>query len=301
MPATLPRISIVTPSFNQGRFLEETILSVLGQNYPDLEYVVMDGGSTDGSADIIRKYADRLTYWTSGKDGGHYHAISQGFSRTTGEIMAWINSDDKYMPWTFSVVAEIFAAFPQVQWLTTAYPMHWDGRGRAVTCFYAGGYSRNTFLKGANLPAGSLHVGSWIQQESTFWRRSLWDKAGGYLDNSSIAGDFELWARFFSHTPLHAATVPLSGFRSHGDQISVNRHREYLDAGEAILGRYGGGRASSLRRLLRSALHLGFGGRPLNRLPPSMGAALKAAGILHPAPLCQWQGDAWGLVENYVF
>lgn len=301
MSPSVPRISIVTPSYNQGRFLEETMQSVLGQGYPDLEYVVMDGGSKDGSADIIRKYADRLTYWTSAKDGGHYDAIAKGFSRTTGEIMAWINSDDKYMPWTFSVVAEIFTAFPQVDWLTTAYPMHWDANGRAVTCFYAGGFNRKAFLMGSNLPGRKWHVGSWIQQESTFWRRSLWEKSGAHLDNSSIAGDFELWARFFSHASLHAAAVPLSGFRSHGDQISVNRRNEYLDAGEAILARYGGGRAHSLRRMLRSALHLGFGGRPLTRLPRALGGVLEKSGLLFPAPLVQWKGSHWETADNYVF
>ena len=110
-----PRISVVTPSFNQSAFLEETLRSVLDQGYPNLEYIVIDGGSTDASADIIRKHAGRITCWVSEKDQGQYDAINKGFARSTGEIMAWLNSDDKYLPWTFSVVGEIFASRPEVE------------------------------------------------------------------------------------------------------------------------------------------------------------------------------------------
>src|SRR3989442_6408876 len=116
--APLPLISIVTPSFNKGRFRRETMQSVLSQDYPALEYVVVDGGSTDGSADLIREQAGRLAWWASEKDAGQYDAINKGFARTSGEVMAWLNSDDKYTPWALAVVGEIFAQLPEVQWLT---------------------------------------------------------------------------------------------------------------------------------------------------------------------------------------
>ena len=110
----LPKISVVTPSFNQAPFLEETIQSVLSQGYPDLEYIVMDGGSTDGSAEIIGKYADRLTDWKSAKDGGQADAIRTGFARATGEILCWLNSDDTIAPGTLRRIGEFFAANPDV-------------------------------------------------------------------------------------------------------------------------------------------------------------------------------------------
>ena len=130
----MPRISLVTPSFNQGRFLAETMDSVLGQHYPDLEYVVVDGGSTDNSVDVIRAREGQLASWVSEKDAGQYDAINKGFAKTTGEVMAWLNSDDKYTPWALHVVGEVFAQLPEVQWLTTLLPLHWDERGLPTKC-----------------------------------------------------------------------------------------------------------------------------------------------------------------------
>lgn len=245
-----PRLSIVTPSFNQAAFLEQAIQSVLGQNFPDLEYVIMDGGSTDGSVPIIEQHAARLTHWTSAPDGGHYAAVNAGFAHTTGEIMAWLNADDQYLPWTFSVVAEVFAQFPEIEWLTTRWPLRWDRRGRAVRCAARRGYSRASFFRGAYVPEGQRDV---IQQESTFWRRSLWEKAGGRLDTSfPLGGDFELWARFFQHAELFAVDTPLGGFRVHGEQRSALQREQYDRDVRRALEQHGGREASALDRFRKS-------------------------------------------------
>src|ERR1700736_1796691 len=107
-----PRITVVTPSYNQARFLEALLASVVQKAYPDLEYIVMDGGSTDGSADIIRRYADKLAYWTSQRDGGQTDAVQKGFERGTGDILCWLNSDDLFEPCTLREAAEFFVNHP---------------------------------------------------------------------------------------------------------------------------------------------------------------------------------------------
>jgi len=187
----LPTVSIVTPSFNQGRFLAAALDSIHSQQYPSLEHVVVDGGSKDGSVDIIREREDRFAYWVSEEDEGQYDAINKGFSRTNGEVMGWLNSDDMYMPRALWIVGEIFAQLPEVQWLTTQFLVSWDAEGAARECQYMRGYSSAALLRGAYLTGGSWYATGVVQQESTFWRRELWDAAGGRLDSTlTLAADF---------------------------------------------------------------------------------------------------------------
>ncbi len=194
MPAPIS-ISVVTPSFNQGAFLGDTIRSVLeGTLAPD-EYIVADGGSTDGSVEILERWGPRLTRWWSEADDGQYAALDRAFAQTSGEVMGWINSDDMYMPWTLAVVSDLFGRFPELEWLTTLYPLTIDRTGRVVMSTYTGGFDRAAFRAGANLP---FSAGFWrgIQQESTFWRRSLWSvpvatsmpRSGAPATSSSGAG-----------------------------------------------------------------------------------------------------------------
>lgn len=235
-----PKISIVTPSYNQGQYLEETILSVLNQDHPNLEYIIIDGGSTDGSVDIIRKYKNQLAYWVSEPDSGQYEALNKGFAKTSGEIMGWLNSDDKYLPWTFDVISEIFNSL-EIQWLTTLYPLNWNFLGKAVKCSELEGFNRKAFLQGRNLPKyNNKFATHWIQQESTFWLRALWDKAGSRLEETlKLAGDFELWARFCQHDDLYAVSVPLGGFRNHQSQKTATRMKEYYGEAEQVLRTFG--------------------------------------------------------------
>ena len=232
-----PRISIVTPSFNQALYLEAALKSVLDQNYPNLEYIVMDGGSTDGSAEIIQRHAGRLAYWVSEADGGQMDAINKGFARSTGDIMGWLNSDDMLCPWTLQTVSQIFQDLPQVRWLTARTQLRLNGAGEVVDALRAPGFTRTWFYRGRHL-ANQRDFAGYIQQEATFWRRDLWEAAGGRVDEClQMAGDFELWARFFQYSDLVTTEVPLAGFRLHPGQKTAEIERYYAEA-ERILAPY---------------------------------------------------------------
>jgi glycosyltransferase involved in cell wall biosynthesis len=210
-----PKISIVTPSFNQAPFVEHTIRSVVEQNYNNLEYIVIDGGSTDGSVEIIQKYLPFFHYFISEPDTGHGNAINKGFERSSGEIMGWLNSDDMYMPWTFRTISEIFGQHPDIDWIS--------GLGTL--------WNENGTLLPVELPPKNIfdfldNDFEWIQQESIFWRRRLWDKAGSKIDESyKFMTDGELWTRFFRHVPLWYASCFLGGYRMH----KTNRAQKFYE------------------------------------------------------------------------
>jgi glycosyltransferase involved in cell wall biosynthesis len=251
-----PRISIVTPSFNQAQFLEQTIESVLGQQYPNLEYIVIDGGSTDGSVDIIRRHESQVGYWVSEPDGGHYDAVNKGFARSTGEIMGWLNSDDLYRPSALATVAEIFSQFPEVQWITANLAATCDVHGELDAVHVHRAFERESFYRGANLNNTRWTYGrGFIQQESTFWRRSVWELAGACLDTSyRTAADFELWARFFKHAHLFGVDAMLGTFRQWPQQRSAVHREEYLHEAEQALAQHGGRRYGALETKFRQHL-----------------------------------------------
>ena len=226
---TYQKISIITPTFNSSRYLEETLLSVINQNYPNLEYIIIDGGSTDDTLDIIKKYETHLTYWISEPDKGMYYAIQKGFDRCTGDIMAWLNSDDKYFPGALKLVSEIFSDLGDVNWIQ-GWPTYLNKDGLCVKISENQKWSKSRFLIGDY---------RWIQQESVFWRRSLWEQAGAKIACAyKYAGDFELWYRFFSHSELYNVSAPLSGFRLHGTQLSIINKDIYENEALEILKYY---------------------------------------------------------------
>jgi glycosyltransferase involved in cell wall biosynthesis len=295
---TIPRISVVTPALNQAPYIEATLRSVLDGPVQPAEYVVLDGGSTDGTAETIERYAGRLTSWASEPDNGQYDAIARGFERTTGDVMAWLNAGDVFLPWALQLAGDLFARFPEIEWLTTQRPVVLDEQGIAVQSEYVGGYARDSFRAGVNLPGGTWFARAGIQQESTFWRRSLWERAGGRIATElRFAGDFELWLRFFEHSEPYAVDVPLGAHRVHERQKTETLDAYVAEAASvlAAAGAKPGGRDTA-RRLVYHAL----GRRPLRRLPGPVALPLRAARLLHRARTVVWRDGEWNLVDDYV-
>src|SRR5688572_18572790 len=205
-----PRITIVTPSFNRACFLEETIRSVIEQNYPNLEYIVIDGGSTDGSTEIIRKYSSNISYWVSEKDAGPADAIRKGFSRATGSILAWLNSDDLYQPGALAAMADAFGCGQTADVVYgNMYWMNKDGRVLAEK-------RQAPFWK-----PGYQYGGADLQQPATFWKRDLYVRAGGMDASFQAAFDTDLFFRFIALGARFQYTNNfIASFRVHPEQIS---------------------------------------------------------------------------------
>jgi GT2 family glycosyltransferase len=203
-----PRISIVTPSFRQAHFIEHTLRSVLDQGYPNLEYFVQDGGSKDGTVAILERYEKRLAGWESKPDGGQSQAINRAFARTSGEIMAWLNSDDILFPGTLEYVAEFFMTHPEID-VVYGHRVLVNEKGQEIGRWI--------------LPPHDDEVLSWadyVPQETLFWRRSIWEKAGGRIDESfRFAMDWDLLLRFREAGARFARLSRFLGaFRVHAEQ-----------------------------------------------------------------------------------
>jgi len=227
-----PSIALVTPSYNQNKYLEGTIKSVISQNYPNLEYIIIDGGSIDGSLKTIEKYKSHLAYWTTGSDAGQYDAIQKGFEHSSGEIMGYINSDDVFFPWTLQVVGEIFSTFPQIEWLTSSRPC---ATGSSVSFPIVHTHYNRSHRWFLTTRGKLLEIRGFMQQEATFWRRSLWEKSGSRLDTElHYAGDFELWSRFYLYAIPVTVDIPLAMFRIHKEQKTSQMKAYILEANQII-------------------------------------------------------------------
>lgn len=240
-----PKISIVTVSFNSAKYIEAGILSILDQGYPNLEYIIVDGGSTDGTRDIIDKYRHRLAVVIYEPDKGPADALNKGFKKATGDIMGWLNSDDRLHTKSLFAVAEIFNSLNNVSWVM-GFPTWFSSDGACLNEIY---YNRtrpyylpqyigdNLHLKFARWSKWRFALGDFsaIQQESVFWRRSLWEKAGGHIKEEFLSFDLELWTRFFEHAQLYTAQVMVGGFRVHGNQISFNQQERYQHDSKKVI------------------------------------------------------------------
>jgi len=228
-------VSIVTPSFNQAPYLEATIQSVLGQGYPRLEYIIIDGGSTDGSLEIIRRYARRLAHWSSEPDSGQTEAINKGFARAKGEILAWLNSDDLYHPEAVREAVEFLERHPEIG-LVYGDADFVDDAGEVVGRFPA----RQTSL--ARLRRGYVH----IPQQASFFRASLWRLVGPLDPTFYFAMDYDLWVRIAALSPLAYHRRPWAGFRLHRDAKTLSAADQCWPEMLRVHRREGGSRFSIL-------------------------------------------------------
>ena len=242
-----PLVSIVTPSYNQGRYLGATLESVLGQRYPRIEYVVQDGGSTDESVEVIRRHADRLASWESGPDGGHGDGLNRGFARASGEIMGWLNSDDLLLPGAVEAAVRAFEDDASLD-VVYGHRLFVDEAGSEVGRWILPRHSDD-----------ALVWRDYIPQETMFWRRSIWERAGGRIDETlDFAVDWDLVLRFWrAGARFQRLDRLMGGFRTHSSQKSLAQV-ETVGLGEFDLlrRRYIRGRLDRARAQLGSAKYL---------------------------------------------
>jgi glycosyltransferase involved in cell wall biosynthesis len=241
----LPRLSVVTPSYNQRRFLAETLDSVLGQRADVHEYFVLDGGSNDGSRDLIESYASRLNFWVSASDGGQSAAIDRGLRMATGDVVCWINSDDVFLPGALRMVREAFARDPGLD-VVHGWCVHIDEHSQII-------HVRRP-------PAQTLQRARWgiihVSQQATFFRRRLYEAVGGLDLSLHCVMDTELWYRMLER-PSRWGFVPaiLAGFRLHDDAKGRSWLDQYAKEHELMRARYPQFAADTLRHRVGLLAH----------------------------------------------
>jgi len=223
-----PKITVVTPCYNHGRFIEQTITSILDQKYPNLEYIVMDGGSTDSSVKVIEKYQKYLAYWVSEKDRGQSHAINKGFQHSTGEVMTWINSDDCVETGSLHLIADHARRYPKI----SAFVGHGrivDTTGREVYYRKAGELTFERFCQW-------LDGGDFLQP-SCFFRRSAWELVGPLDEHTHIAFDVDYWLRMAKRgVQFQAIDALLSTSLSHGTaKTTAFRNHMVIDTAVVVI------------------------------------------------------------------
>jgi glycosyltransferase involved in cell wall biosynthesis len=206
-----PLVTIVTPSYNQAQYLEETIKSVLAQAYSNIEYIVIDGGSQDGSVEIIKKYQDQISWWVSEPDQGQTDAINKGFARANGEILAWLNSDDTYKPNAVSACVDFLMTHPEVG-MVYGDANFIDSEGKTIGKFNA---KQTTYQR---LRRGGVYV----PQQSAFWRANLWQQVGPLDPSLYFAMDYDLWLRLAPITEMRYTPQLWANFRLHDDTKTIS-------------------------------------------------------------------------------
>ncbi len=239
----LPKISIIVPTLNQARFIEETILSVLSQNYPNLELIVLDGGSTDGTLEILKKYEHSLT-WISEPDKGQVDAINKGLRMVTGDVVAYLNSDDIYTPNALLIVGKYFSEHPDAQ-IVTGKCVNINENGVEVRPLIKH-YKNFWLFVGIDY---FLTVLDYVSQPSTFWRREIMDSIGYFDAQFRNAMDYDYWLRATKYHKLNFINQYLSKFRIYPTSITSSNSRAQYDDEMSVAFRYGTPLQNSLHKI----------------------------------------------------
>jgi len=242
-----PKISIVTPSLNQSRFLEAAINSVVSQKYPDFQYFVMDGGSSDGSVEIIRKYSDRIDFWRSGDDRGQADAIYQGFERSSGDILGWLNSDDLLLPGCLEKVGSYFAKHPEIDCVVGGSILI-DESGTSLgivdgkPAFNLG--TVQNFRKLLLWECGGFY------QPASFWRRNAFFDEGGFDRELSFCFDYDMYLRLARRGPFGLIEDFLASFRVHSTSKTNTMSDVWRTERDAVLKQHGRNKVPALARYI---------------------------------------------------
>lgn len=228
----LPRISLVTPSFNQGVYVEAAVTSVVSQGYPGLEYIVVDGGSTDTSVEVLRRYAMHFAYWTSERDAGQSDALNRGFARATGEVFGWLNSDDVLLPNALHTVGAYFAQHPECAFVTGDGVFIDAQDTRELFYMRAAAYSFQDLLH--------YYRDMYLPQPSVFFTRRAFQESGGFDPSLTYVMDLDLWLRMRQKFELHYIPKCLSKLRLHEDAKGQRAGQPALVAVEQVTRRYWG-------------------------------------------------------------
>lgn len=282
-----PKLSIITPSFNQAQFIEQTILSVLDQNYEPLEYIIIDGGSTDGSVDIIKKYEDRLAYWVSEPDRGQSHAINKGLEQATGDIVAFLNSDDLYLPGAFAAVERYFSEHPQAEWICGDTLMFGSGKKDEVI--------------EAQVPKTAADCLCWdylAPQPGMFWKREL--LRDGFAERWRYCFDHELYVRLLLEgRRCEHLSFTLAAYRLHAASKTVAEASLFDREFEEIVDIYEKQLPNPGRRWCAATRHMrgSFASSSSGNRGAALGSLLRAA-LIHPEGLLH--RPFWGCLKRII-
>jgi hypothetical protein len=275
----LPRLSIITPSFNQGHYLEQSIRSVVDQRYPDVEHFIIDGNSRDDSVEIIRRYEDRLAYWVSEPDRGQSHAVNKALERATGDWIGWLNSDDYYLPGAFDAVASTLGKVDRDVALVFGRGVRVGPEGQEVGPFWprTPAFNRDALLYGVD----------YILQPTAFIRREAWQAVGPLDESLRYCMDYDLWLRLSERFKVDTIAHPVAASREHRESKTFTGGTERWQEIFRMIGRHTGGAITPgvLLYLLQTVQDLTKTGRTAPLFGPSFQAGVDALWAKTMVPL----------------